>query len=94
MARPQYFVTSVTVLDDHRLCLSFEDGTTGEVDLADLVSRGGVYASLRDRAYFLQVRVDPEGGTIAWPNDTDVAPETLYARATAGTAVHRVTRSA
>jgi dipeptidyl aminopeptidase/acylaminoacyl peptidase len=94
VTRPQYFVTSVKVLDDHRLCLSFEDGSTGEVDLSDLVSRGGVYAPLRDPAYFRQARVDPEGGTIAWPNDTDVAPETLYARAHEGAAGRRVTRSA
>ena len=94
MARPDYFVTHVEVLDDHRLRLSFEDGTTGEVDLSDLLARGGVFAQLRDVAYFRQVRVDPDGGTITWPNDTDVAPETLYARASAGAARHRVPRSA
>ena len=61
MARPHYFVTQVEVLDDYRLRLSFEDGTTGEVDLSDLLARGGVFAQLRDVAYFRQVRVDPDG---------------------------------
>jgi hypothetical protein len=81
MTRPGYFVTHVDVLDKQRLLLTFEDGTTGAVDLSDLIARGGVFALLREPSYFRQVRVDPDGGTIIWPNDADVAPELLYARA-------------
>ncbi len=29
-----------------------------------------------------QVTVDPVSGTIAWPNDTDLDPDVLYARVT------------
>ncbi len=29
---------------------------------------------------FLQVRVDPEAGTIVWPNGADLAPEMLFER--------------
>ena len=86
MARPNYFVTSAVVLDHPRLRLTFEDGTGGEVDLSDLVARGGVFAPLSDPEYFSRVRVDPEGGTVVWPNEVDVAPETLYARAHEGSA--------
>jgi uncharacterized protein DUF2442 len=93
MARPNYFVTRAEVLDDHRLYLSFEDGTAGEVDLSDLVAHGGVFAQLRDPVYFRRVRVDPDSGTISWPNDTDVAPETLYARASAGAVRRGVPRT-
>jgi Protein of unknown function (DUF2442) len=73
------YVTAVEVLDGHRVRLAFEDGSVGDVDLTHLLSRGPVFEPLRDPAYFRQVRVDPEGGTIVWPNGADVAPETLYA---------------
>jgi hypothetical protein len=59
--------------------LRFEDGTEGEVDLR-LSLRGPVFEPLRDIEYFKQVRVDPELGTIVWPNGADIAPETLYER--------------
>jgi hypothetical protein len=86
MSRPHYFVTAAEILDDHRLRLTFQDRTSGEVDLSDLVARGGIFTPLADPAYFSQARVDPEGGTVVWPNEVDIAPETLYARAHEGTA--------
>ena len=94
MPRPGYFVTHVNVIDKQRVLLTFEDGTTGDVDLSDLIARGGVFAPLRKQSYFRQVRVDPEGGTITWPNDADVAPELLYARAHEHAGQSRASRSA
>jgi hypothetical protein len=73
--------TKVEVIADHRLHVLFEDGAGGEVDF----SRHrwtGVFAPLQDPAYFARVRV--ELGAIVWPNDADVAPETLYHWATTG----------
>jgi len=50
------------------------------VDFAEREWRG-VLEPLRDAAYFAQVRVDAEAGTIAWPNGIDLAPEPLYEEA-------------
>ncbi len=33
---------------------------------------------LRDRAYFRKVRVDPELGTVVWPNGYDLDPDVLH----------------
>ena len=33
---------------------------------------------LRDPDYFAQVRVDPEAGTIVWPNGVDLDPQVLH----------------
>ena len=67
--------------DDHHVRVSFEDGLTAEVDLSYLLDYGGVFEPLRDIGYFRRLRADPEAGTIVWPNEADVAPETLYERA-------------
>ena len=70
-------VTAVEVLGPHRLRLTFADGAEGEIDFAER-SWQGVFEELRDPAYFAQVTVDGELGTIVWPNGADFAPETLY----------------
>lgn len=71
-------VSSVEPLDNHRLYLTFDDGTAGEVDLSGWQWRG-VFEPLEDPSYFQRVRLDEELGTIVWPNGADIAPETLHA---------------
>jgi hypothetical protein len=68
-------------LDGYTVHVRFEDGTAADVDLSYLLDYGGVFEPLRDPAYFAQLRADAEAGTIVWPNDADIAPETLYAHA-------------
>jgi hypothetical protein len=70
-------VTAVEVIGDFRVRLTFADGTIGDVDFAEHNWRG-VMEPLADPAYFARVRIDPEAGTIAWPNGVDMAPEPLY----------------
>ena len=55
---------------------------TGDVDFS-AERWTGVLAPLNDPAYFSQVAVDPEAGTIVWPNGIDLAPEPLYEQAKA-----------
>lgn len=76
-------VTSVETVGAHRLRLSFEDGIEGEVDFSDWEWRG-VFEPLADPAYFRQVELDRELGTIVWPNGADIAPETLHTWVTNG----------
>lgn len=68
-------------LDGYVVHVRFEDGLTADVDLSYLLEYGGVFQPLRDPEYFRRLRADAEAGTIAWPNDADIAPETLYAHA-------------
>lgn len=75
-------IVEVQPLDGYRLHLRFEDGAAGEVDLAKMIRFEGVFAPLKERAYFAQVRVDPEAGTIVWPNGADLDPLVLYSQVT------------
>ena len=70
-------ITGVEVLGDHRLRLTFANGTSGEVDLGGREG-GGVLAPLSDAGFFARVYVDDEAGTVAWPGGIDLAPEPLY----------------
>jgi hypothetical protein len=68
-------------LGGYVVSVRFEDGTAADVDLSYLTEYGGVFEPLKDPAYFARLRADAEAGTIVWPNDVDVAPETLYGHA-------------
>ena len=58
-----------------RIHLTFNDGTTASVDFESWLS-GPVFEPLKRPAYFRKFFID--GGTVAWPNGADIAPETLY----------------
>lgn len=70
-----------TPIADYGVHVRFEDSTSADIDLSYLLDYGGVFEPLRDPEYFRQLRADTEAGTIVWPNEADVAPETLYAHA-------------
>lgn len=74
--------THVRPTGDFRVHLTFTDGLSAEVDLRDwIVGRGGVFRPLESPEFFRQVRVNPEFGTIEWPNQVDLDPDVLYSRA-------------
>jgi len=82
-------VVAVEVLEGYRLRLRFDDGAQGEIDVARHAGFDGVFAPLKDPAFFRQVRVDSDLGTICWPNGADLAPEVLYEVAVGRRAVTR-----
>ena len=76
-------VIAVRPLDGYRLELKFNDGTSGVVSLDGwLIGAGGMFAALEDTAFFQQVRLSTEAGTIEWPNGVDLCPDVLYSRMT------------
>jgi hypothetical protein len=71
-------VRTVTALPEYRLAVEFMDGLAGIVDLRNLVTspQAGVFAGLRDRALFDQVRI--EYGAVTWPGEIDLAPDAMH----------------
>jgi hypothetical protein len=72
-------VTEVEPLEGLRIRATFSDGAVKEIDLSDLMARGGVFAPIREhREVFEQVHVNPETRTVEWPDEVDLDPEVLY----------------
>jgi len=71
-------ITSVEPLHGFVLRLRFTDGVVREIDVEEDLW-GPVFEPLkRDPTVFRQVAVDPELGTIVWPNGADMDPDVLH----------------
>ena len=76
-------IIKVDYVKAYQLELIFESGEKGELDFKDrVVGRGGIFSALENVAFFKQVKVDPEIGTIVWPNEVDFCPDVLYSEVT------------
>ena len=71
-------IRSVAVLPDYCLSVTCNDGSTGIVDMSQLIfsENAGIYSALKDAQLFNQVRV--ELGTLTWPNGADIDPVWLH----------------
>ena len=81
-------VMRVQPLDGLRVRLTFTDQSVRVIDLTPFL-RGPVFEEIRaDRKVFEQVMVDPELGTVVWPNGADIDPDVLAGVATPEWATH------
>lgn len=78
-----YFnVIDAVYIEEYRIKLKFTNGKTGIVNLADYISEGEIFKPLKSLEIFKKFSVD--FGTLTWNNgEIDIAPETLYEKATA-----------
>ncbi len=61
-----------------RVRIEFTSGEVREIDLGPYL-HGPIFESIRgDPAVFRRLHVDPELGTVVWPNGADVDPDVLY----------------
>jgi len=72
-------VVTVEVVRSHVMRVAFDDGVVRDIEYKRGRARpGGVFEPLEDPDYFASASVDHEGGTVAWPNGLDLAPEVLH----------------
>ncbi len=76
---PLIDVTDVRILARYVVELTFADGSERVIDLEPLLWGPMFEPLVADYELFRQVRVDPDAGTIVWPNGADISPRTLFA---------------
>jgi hypothetical protein len=64
-------------LAGYKLWVRFSDGRSGIVDLSHLVGKG-VFTAWNDPEAFKGAFLDSVGGTVAWPGDIQLCPDSLY----------------
>jgi Protein of unknown function (DUF2442) len=69
-------VKTVQPFVDYRLYVEIENGRKGVFDMRPY-SDHGVFRELKNEHYFKQVGLT--FGAVTWPNEQDIAPETLLA---------------
>jgi hypothetical protein len=67
-------VKTVKPLPDYRIYVEVEDGRKGIFDLKPYLELGS-FCELQNVHYFNQVGIIH--GAVTWPNEQDIAPETL-----------------
>ena len=60
---------SAEPLGDYRLRLTYSDGFIGEVNFADTVAEGGIFAFMQDKERFKTVQVAHNGSALLWIDD-------------------------
>ena len=68
-------VSEVSPTPDFGLCLAFTNGERRLFDVRPYLDKG-VFRQLQDYERFSQVRV--VAGTVEWPGEIDLCPDTLY----------------
>jgi Protein of unknown function (DUF2442) len=68
-------VKAVNSTNNYQLMLEFTNGEHGLYDCRPLLDFG-VFKELQDIQYFKQV--DVSAGTVSWPHEQDICPDTLY----------------
>lgn len=68
-------VISVKPNDDYTLDLRFSDGSVKRFDVKPYL-KYEVFKELENLDYFKQVKL--AFGTVQWPNEQDIAPDTLF----------------
>lgn len=76
---PVIDVIDVRVLSRYVVELAFANGEVRVIDLEPSLWGEMFEPLVADYELFRSLRVDPEAGTIVWPNGADLSPRTLYA---------------
>jgi hypothetical protein len=70
-------VTHFEIVGDYTIRLTFDDQTEQIIDFEPILS-GAIFGQLKDKTLFDQVTLEPNFGTLEWPNGADISPTVLH----------------
>lgn len=68
---------NVKSLGKYKIWLKYSDQTEGEVDLSTLANKG-IFKIWENGNFFEKVFIDPVSKAIAWNDEIDLCPDTLF----------------
>lgn len=77
MSHAIHRVQHFEITGPYTLEVRFDDGTEQRIDFRPVLE-GQLFGPLRDLRTFNAVILDPEAGTLVWPNSADFDPATLH----------------
>jgi hypothetical protein len=77
MTHPIYRVHRFDIVGPYTVAVAFTDGTEQRINFRPVLE-GELFGPLQDLALFNAVVLDPEVGTLTWPNGADFDPATLH----------------
>jgi hypothetical protein len=77
MNHPMYRVDRFDIVGPYTVAVAFNDGTEQCINFRPVLE-GALFGPLQDLTFFNAVVLDPEIGTLAWPNGADFDPATLH----------------
>jgi len=67
----------VKAINQYSIWIKFEDETEGEVDLSHLFNKP-VFKNWSDPVFFNKVHIDIETNAIAWDENIELCPDSMY----------------
>ena len=68
---------AIKALPNYTLWLKYDDETEGTVDLTELMEIG-VFKAIKNPVFFQKVYIDEETDAIAWNEDIDLCPDSMF----------------
>ena len=72
-------IIAVKANNDFTLDVTFDEGSVRRFDVKPYLEYG-IFQELKDKSYFKKVSI--AYGTVQWPNEQDISPETIYMEST------------
>lgn len=83
VSRDQYHLQDFRSLGGGRIQVQFVNGQWVEVDFADLIARGNMFANWADDGYLAQGRIGEGAHYLEWPGELDIHADSLWLRGVA-----------